>query len=139
VTPEQRLRRAVERALDQSDDALLTQLANGLEIHLATRQGMLPPAVLEEVARFIAKWEHSTRPAAEPRSRPVESGATIAKAFPIIPHESAGVDCCGCIVVNASGRDAELVCNECGAVVGVLNIGILRDLTMLIDRKSEAD
>ena len=40
--------------------------------------------------------------------------------FPIIPHESAGVDCCGCIVVKVTGNDAELVCNECGAVVGVV-------------------
>ncbi len=52
--------------------------------------------------------------------------------FPIIPHESAGVDCCGCIVVKVTSADAELVCNECGAVVGVVQVGILRDLVSLI-------
>jgi hypothetical protein len=52
--------------------------------------------------------------------------------LPIIPHESAGVDCCGCIVVKISGSDAELRCNECGATVGVVHVGILRDLVSLI-------
>jgi hypothetical protein len=52
--------------------------------------------------------------------------------FPIIPHESAGLDCCGCIVVRVQGNDAELVCNECGAVVGVVNSGILADLVSLV-------
>jgi len=49
-------------------------------------------------------------------------------SFPIIPHESAGVDCCGCIVVAVTGNDAELRCNECGATVGVVQVGILRDM-----------
>jgi hypothetical protein len=26
--------------------------------------------------------------------------------FPIIPHESAGVDCIGCIIVKVTGNDA---------------------------------
>ncbi len=51
--------------------------------------------------------------------------ADIMDVFPIIPHESAGVECCGCIVVKVSGNDAELSCNECGAVVGVINRLIL--------------
>lgn len=53
-------------------------------------------------------------------------------AFPIIPHESTGADCCGCIVVKVTGRDAELRCNECGAVVGVVQMDILRDLVSMI-------
>ena len=52
--------------------------------------------------------------------------------LPIIPHESAGVDCCGCIVVVVRGNDAELMCDECGAIVGVVNARILRDLVSLI-------
>jgi hypothetical protein len=52
--------------------------------------------------------------------------------FPIIPHESTGVDCCGCIVVKVRGTDAELQCNECGVVVGVVQVGILKDLVSLI-------
>jgi hypothetical protein len=27
--------------------------------------------------------------------------------FPIIPHSAGGVDCCGCMVVNMRGKDAE--------------------------------
>ena len=45
--------------------------------------------------------------------------------FPILAHEAAGVDCCGCIVVKVHGKDAELTCNECGAVVGVIQVDIL--------------
>ena len=52
--------------------------------------------------------------------------------FPIIAHESAGVDCCGCIVSIIQGNDVELRCNECGAVVGVVRIEILRDLISMI-------
>jgi len=58
--------------------------------------------------------------------------ADLENNFPIIPHESAGVECCGCIVVKVRGNDAELQCNECGAVVGVIQVGILRDLVSLI-------
>jgi len=35
-------------------------------------------------------------------------------------------------MVVVRGNDAELVCNECGAVVGVVQVGILRDLVSLI-------
>ena len=47
----------------------------------------------------------------------------LAETFPIIQHEATGVDCCGCIVVTSRGVDAELTCNEYGAVVGVINTG----------------
>jgi len=53
-------------------------------------------------------------------------------AFPILAHESTGVDCCGCIVVKVTGKNAELKCNECGAVVGVVQTDILRDLVAMI-------
>jgi len=56
----------------------------------------------------------------------------INNTFPIIPHESAGVDCCGCIIVKVAGTDAELQCNECGAVVGVVHVEILEDLVSMI-------
>jgi hypothetical protein len=48
--------------------------------------------------------------------------------FPIIPHESAGVDCSGCIDFQESGTSFVLVCNECGATVGTINARILADL-----------
>jgi len=59
--------------------------------------------------------------------------------LPIIPHEHAGVDCCGCIVVRVTGKDAELVCNECSSVVGVINTGILRDLVEMAYEKSKPE
>jgi hypothetical protein len=39
--------------------------------------------------------------------------------YPIIPHEDVakGVDCCGCLVVRANGDQAEIVCNECSALI----------------------
>jgi len=55
--------------------------------------------------------------------------------FPTIPHEDAGVDCVGCIVQNVRGHDTELVCDECGLVVGTVNTEILRDL-MRVEKAS---
>ena len=52
--------------------------------------------------------------------------------FPIIPHSTAGVDCCGCIVVNVRGKDVELSCNECGVVLGVIDSAIHSALVSLI-------
>jgi hypothetical protein len=59
----------------------------------------------------------------------------FAAEFPIIPHESAGVDCPGCIFVTVEGKDAVLSCNECGQTVGVVQVGILRDLVSLINSR----
>jgi hypothetical protein len=47
----------------------------------------------------------------------------------IVSHETvSGVDCPGCIVAAVEGTNVELRCNECGAVVGVVQIDILKDL-----------
>lgn len=35
----------------------------------------------------------------------------LANKLPILAHESAGVDCCGCVVVFIRGKDAERRCN----------------------------
>jgi hypothetical protein len=45
-----------------------------------------------------------------------------------VAHESAGVDCFGCIIAAVEGRNVELRCNEFGAVVGVVQIDVLRGL-----------
>jgi hypothetical protein len=46
--------------------------------------------------------------------------------LPIVGHEEVtGVDCCGCIIAAVEGSNVELRCNECGAVVGVVQIDIL--------------
>lgn len=53
---------------------------------------------------------------------------SLESQFPILAHESTGADCCSCIVAVIRGNDVELRCNECGALVGVSNTEILRDL-----------
>jgi hypothetical protein len=45
-----------------------------------------------------------------------------------MPHEVAGVECDGCIVVRSSGDVAELVCNECATVVGTIDRSVLRTM-----------
>jgi hypothetical protein len=62
-----------------------------------------------------------------------QDGQSLADRFPIIPHDQSG-ECCGCIVpVEANMQTIELRCNECGAVVGVLNRGVLEDLVWLVN------
>ncbi len=39
------------------------------------------------------------------------------KELPIIPHENLGADCCGCIFPLRRGDEADLMCNECQAVI----------------------
>jgi hypothetical protein len=63
--------------------------------------------------------------------KPVPS-SSLADRFPIIPHESAGVDCCGSIVPAPDGERVRLKCNECGVVAGEINAGILEDLVSLV-------
>ncbi|HEY6345100.1 MAG TPA: hypothetical protein VIY49_26685 [Bryobacteraceae bacterium] len=43
-------------------------------------------------------------------------------SYPIIPHENADADCCGCLVPNVDGEQVRLVCNECGAVVATITL-----------------
>ena len=33
--------------------------------------------------------------------------------FPIVAHEFAGADCCGCLIVSVRGEQADISCNEC--------------------------
>ena len=54
----------------------------------------------------------------------------LTERLPIIPHESAGLDCCCYILAETRGVDTELKCNKCGATVGVINT-ILEDLLSL--------
>lgn len=48
-------------------------------------------------------------------------GENIARGeqdIPIIPHELATeTDCCGCLIVQVRGDQADIICNECGAVI----------------------
>ena len=57
-----------------------------------------------------------------------ELGAELTRRMPIVAHETASADCCGCIVAAVEGTSVELRCNECGAVVGVIQLEILKGL-----------
>jgi hypothetical protein len=50
------------------------------------------------------------------------------EALPIVPHEVAGVECCGCIIADIEGETVKLLCNECGAAVSMVNLSILTQL-----------
>jgi uncharacterized Zn-finger protein len=43
------------------------------------------------------------------------------RALPIVPHDLAGTDCCGCIVARDKQDSIELVCSECNAIVGTIH------------------
>jgi len=61
----------------------------------------------------------------------------INNAMPIVAHETvAGIDCCGCIIAAVDGSNVELRCNECGAVVGVVQIDVLRGMLGVDGRAS---
>jgi DNA-directed RNA polymerase subunit RPC12/RpoP len=48
--------------------------------------------------------------------------------MPIVSHGISGVDCSGRIVAAVEDRDVELRCNQCGAIVGVLQVDIMAGL-----------
>ena len=63
----------------------------------------------------------------------------LTSRMPIVPHSTAaGVDCCGCIIATVDGANVELRCNECGAVVGVVQVDILKGLLGLSARRLHA-
>jgi hypothetical protein len=35
----------------------------------------------------------------------------------MVPHEELGADCCGFIIARVRGSEADLMCNECGALI----------------------
>jgi hypothetical protein len=43
------------------------------------------------------------------------------QGFPVVPHEFIpSVECDGCLIVHVFGEQAEIACNECGAVVRIV-------------------
>jgi hypothetical protein len=42
--------------------------------------------------------------------------------LPILPHESLGVECSGCLFVRVSGDTADIVCNECKVVIRTVQV-----------------
>jgi hypothetical protein len=52
--------------------------------------------------------------------------------FPVVPHRAAGADCDGSIVHEVEGHNVTLKCNVCGAVVGKVQVEILKALEQAI-------
>lgn len=48
--------------------------------------------------------------------------------MPVVLHGLSGVDCCGCIIAVVESGTVELQCNRCGAVVGVVQVGVMEGL-----------
>jgi hypothetical protein len=47
--------------------------------------------------------------------------ASDEEGFPIVAHEVAtGEDCCGCLIIQVRRDQADIICNECGAVIRTL-------------------
>jgi hypothetical protein len=69
------------------------------------------------------------------RSRHLDWWTTFPNAFPNRPPRISKRGRCGCIVPVIQGNDVELRSNECGTVVGVFQVGILRDLISMIPSK----
>jgi hypothetical protein len=44
----------------------------------------------------------------------------------IIPHDSLGADCCGCLMAVMRGDEADVVCNERGALIRTFPLPNLR-------------
>jgi hypothetical protein len=49
--------------------------------------------------------------------RETDLTGNINDRLPIIPHESLGTECCGCLYVRVEGTHAAIICNECGTVI----------------------
>jgi hypothetical protein len=51
--------------------------------------------------------------------------------FPVVAHEVAtGANCCGCLVVQVRGDQADITCNECGAVI--CTVQVERAITVML-------
>ncbi len=48
--------------------------------------------------------------------------------MPVVLHGISGVDCCGSIIAVVESGTVELQCNRCGAVVGVVQVGVMEGL-----------
>ncbi len=59
--------------------------------------------------------------------------------MPVVQHGFGGVDCPGRVVAVVEGGTVELRCDECGAVVGMVQVGIMEGLLGWDGVESEAD
>jgi hypothetical protein len=60
----------------------------------------------------------------------------INERLPIIPHENLGANCCGCLYVRVEGKRADIVCNECAAVIRTVSVG---DVERVVKELAQTD
>jgi hypothetical protein len=53
--------------------------------------------------------------------------------LPIVPHQDRGVDCYGCLYVRVTGELAEIVCNECAAVIRSVPLADVERVVLELD------
>lgn len=58
--------------------------------------------------------------------------------MPVVPHGIGGADCSGRIIAAVEDDNVELQCDRCGAVVGVVQVGVMEGLLGL-DCEDAAD
>jgi hypothetical protein len=59
--------------------------------------------------------------------------------MPVVRHRLSGAECSGCIVAVVESGSVELRCNECWALVGVLQVGIMEGLLGWDGEEGEAE
>jgi hypothetical protein len=52
----------------------------------------------------------------------------LTSLMPIVPHGIAGANCSGFVIAVVVETNVELRCNKCGAVVGLVQTGIMEGL-----------
>ena len=63
----------------------------------------------------------------------------LTSLMPRVPHSIVDAGCCGCIVAAVEDGNVELRCDECGSVVGVVQVGIMEGLLGLDCDEDDAE
>jgi hypothetical protein len=53
--------------------------------------------------------------------------------LPIVTHQNLGVDCPGCLYVRIEGEMADIVCNECEAVIRTVPLADVERIVLELD------
>ena len=67
-----------------------------------------------------------------PGTRPT---GDINNRLPIIPHQTVGAPgCCGCLYVRVNGDLADIVCNECEAVIRTVPLSEVEAVVLAMEK-----
>ena len=72
------------------------------------------------------------------RRPPGHESGDINDRLPLVPHSFIGApDCCGCLYVQVEGDQAEIICNECSAVIRTLPVADVERVMAELDQTDE--